>query len=314
MTRPHLLVPLAVATLLAAPYARAGDPSVPECLTATENAVKLKKELKLRKAREQLILCGAPSCPSMVRADCTHGVDEVNGLLPTIVFTVKTAAGQELSAVKVTMDGEVVAEHLDGGPLTLDPGSHEFTFAAVGQPPVTQTLMLHANEKGRSETVLVGPPAPTPTPPLPTAPALVSPAPPPSTLASQPSPPPTPIPVHEPINTGSGQRIAGWVLGGVGLAAAGVGVVMAMEGQSQHNDAVSTQLAGNTALAQSEESSANTTKTIGYATLGAGGALLVGGIVLLITAPSSRAATTSHISFHPLISKSEAGGGLSLDW
>ena len=79
--------------------------------------------------------------------------------------------------MKVTMDGEVLTDHLDGNPLTVNPGSHEFTFATAGQPPVTQTFIVHASETGRRETIVVGPPAPAlplvvPPAPVPIAPAM----------------------------------------------------------------------------------------------------------------------------------------------
>ena len=74
--RTLLVVPFALAAIMAAPAVRAADPSVTECLAATENALKLRSNHKLRRAREQLLICGATTCPAMVRADCTRGVDE----------------------------------------------------------------------------------------------------------------------------------------------------------------------------------------------------------------------------------------------
>src|ERR1019366_4336569 len=72
------LIPLVLVAATAATTAHAAGPSVGECLSATEAALKLRNDHKLREARHQLLICAAPSCPSDVRADCTHGVEETN--------------------------------------------------------------------------------------------------------------------------------------------------------------------------------------------------------------------------------------------
>ena len=124
--RSSSLASIALAAVLAAlteaPVVCTADPSVGDCLSATEASLKLRADHKLRKARAQLLVCSAPSCPGEIRDECIHRMDEVNAGLPTVVFTVKTGAGKEMSAVKVTMDGEIVADYLDGSALTLDPG------------------------------------------------------------------------------------------------------------------------------------------------------------------------------------------------
>ena len=125
----------ALATLAVAPSAFAANPTVGDCLSATETSLKLRTDHKLRAARVQALTCSSASCPAEVREECLHRMGELNAAVPTVVFTVKTAAGDELAAVNVTMDGEAVADHLDGSALSLDPGSHQFTFDVAGQPP-----------------------------------------------------------------------------------------------------------------------------------------------------------------------------------
>jgi hypothetical protein len=57
----------------------------------------------------------------MVRDDCTQRLDELNRQLPTIVFDGKDAAGGDVIAVSVTVDGRLLTERLDGAPLEVDP-------------------------------------------------------------------------------------------------------------------------------------------------------------------------------------------------
>jgi hypothetical protein len=107
----------------------------------------------------------------MVRDDCVKRLDELESAQPTIVFSVTDGAGHDLVAVKVSVDGAVLAEKLDGAALEVDPGAREFTFEVAGQPPVKQTIVIREGEKGRSERIALGPaPQAAPAQPLPPAP------------------------------------------------------------------------------------------------------------------------------------------------
>ncbi len=265
--RIFLIAPVA-AVLSLAPAVHAAPPGVKECLAATEAAVQLRTAHKLREARAQLLVCAADSCPSDVHADCTHGVEELNAALPTVVFTVRSPAGDELSAVQVTMDGSVVADHLDGSALTLDPGAHELTFTTAGQAPVTRSLILHEAEKDRRETVVVG-----------TTPAVV----PVSPAAPAPAPaPPAP-------SSWSTLRITGLAVGGagvVGLALGGVfGGLAASDWSSVKNTCPT--FKGCSATEVSNASSAATLGTGSTVAFIAGGVLAAGGVMLFILAPKS---------------------------
>jgi hypothetical protein len=257
------------------PVVHAADPSVGDCLSATEAWLKLRTDHKLRAARNQLLVCSAPSCPAEVRDECIHHIDEVNAALPTVVFTVKSGGGQELSAVKVSMDGEVVADHLDGTALTLDPGSHTFTFETAGQPPATTTLILHEGEKGRAETVVVGP-TPPPAPAEPTSAAPRAPA----------STGPTPA------DGGSGLRTVGLVVGGggiVGLVVGGIfGAMAASSWSTAQNECPSH--SGCSPQAINDHNSTTTFATVSTIGFVAGGVLLAGGVTLYLMAPKGASA------------------------
>ena len=67
--------------------------------------------------------------------------------MPTVVFEAKDAAGAIVFAVKVKMDGDLLAERLQGSALPIDPGEHTFTFEVAGRPSVEKHLMIFEGEK-----------------------------------------------------------------------------------------------------------------------------------------------------------------------
>jgi hypothetical protein len=255
--KPLVCVTLAFAALVAAPLAHA-DPSVSECLSATETSLHLRASHKLREARAQLLICSAPSCPVEVREECVHRTSELNAEEPTVVFAVKTRGGDELSAVKVTMDGEVVADHLDGGALSLDPGSHSFTFEAPGLSPLTEVLILHEGEKERGETVVLEAPAPS-------------------------------IATTKEIR--SERRVLGIAIGAAGIAGLAVGGIFGGMASSAWNKASGEcpMHTGCSAPAISDRNNAATFATVSTVGFIAGGVLVAGGLTIYLTAPKDKA-------------------------
>jgi hypothetical protein len=255
-----------------APPARAGDPGIGDCLLAAEASLKLRGEHKLRLTRTQLLVCSSPSCPSEVRQECMKRIDEVNAAAPTIVLAVKNGAGHEIAAVKVTVDGQVIADHLDGSALSVDPGAHEFTFETSGMPPLTETIILHEGEKDRRETVLLGG--------GPGAAATKD-----GGVESSGSSEPDTSAAHE--GTGSTQRTIGLVTGGVGIAGLAVGTVFGVlassSWKSAENDCPAK--AGCPSNAVNERSTALTDATLSTVGFIAGGVLAATGVVLFFTAP-----------------------------
>jgi hypothetical protein len=162
----------------------------------------------------------------------------VNSEIPTIIFEAKDAAtGQELAAVKLTMDGEVLGEQLDGTALPVDPGEHDFTFETVGQTTVVRRLLIHAAEKDRRELVAFGTPPATPS---------AGNAGPQATVATLPTPPTAP-PQTEESNGGSGaQKTIAIVSGGIGLVGVVVGTVFGLQSKSKHDKAAALDCSGAT--------------------------------------------------------------------
>ncbi len=221
----RLFLPLCVLAgwVIAERSARAADPTTAECLTASESSLTLRHQHRLREARTQLLTCSAASCPADVRDECTRRVADVNAAIPTIVFAAKDSAGDDLLTVRVTMDGQPVADRLEGTALAIDPGEHTFTFETAGQATVKKRFVIREGEKDRREHIAFGTPSEA------TAPA--------STGESAPiltSSPGTPA---DSSSTSSGlgtQRILAIVAAGVGAVGIGVGIIYGLSAKSKH--------------------------------------------------------------------------------
>lgn len=273
-----ILSALAISVVLFGPAgAHAADPTTSDCLTAAEASIDLRTAHKLRDARAQLLVCAEMTCPTDVRVECRRRLDEVNALIPTVVFQVKDSAGNDLSGVKVTMDGLPLSDRLAGTPVSLDPGEHSFVFEAPWGAKVEKTLALRDGEKDRREPVVFGDASPA------------------QRSANGP----------ESQNLGggvggrastvgheNGRRTLGYALGGAGVAAIAIGSVFGLAASSSWSRSKSECASSGTpcpdhAAALSDHDRAVTAGNVATAGFIAGGALLGGSIALLLTSRSS---------------------------
>jgi hypothetical protein len=288
---PRLPLSVAVACAVFAPRgsASAADPTVAECVSANESAGPLQHAGKLREARASLLRCSSASCPSVVRDDCIKTATQVDAAVPTIVFEAQDAAGNDVSAVRVTMDGEALADKLTGTALEVDPGEHVFVFQADG-PSVEKRLILHQGEKNRRERIVLA------------APAFASPA------ASSAQPEPAP----EGARGLGSQKTLAIVAGGVGVVGVAVGSVLGLLASSKWDQA-KTDCAAGCALgtpARDEASSAHSLATLANVSFAAGAIGLAAGAILWVVAPRAKPAAALRVV--PLIASSS--GGLAASW
>ncbi len=237
--------------------------------------------------------------------------------LPRMTIVVPKEA--DVAGLEVKRDGGVVPREAWGAATAIDPGTHTIEASAPGHAARAVRVAVLAKDR---PSVTIAPLDAEPArasaeetrEPAPIAPV----APPRPAEAETPEPAAAPAgsPPNIAVSDGSGQRVAGWILAGIGIAGAGAGIAVALVGQNQHDDAVATDLAGNVSAAQSKESQANTTKTIGYVTIGAGGAFLVSGLLLVLTAHSSSRASISlaSVSLSPWVAPSAVGATLGRTW
>ena len=256
--RGRVLAPLAAAiALTAAGPASSAEPTKKECLAANDAAQDQRKEGKLIEARAKLVLCVATSCPGPVREDCAQRLTEVDAAMPSIVFEAKDAHGNDVAAVRVTVDGQPFAAKLDGAPVQVDPGEHRFSFDdADGFAHVEKTVVAREGDKGRHVAIVLGAAAPQAVGRSTTA--AVAPAP----------------------SDGSAQRTWGFVVGGAGVAGIVVGGVFGLVAKSTYDGEHCPKYC---AAVPSDALAQATVSTVGFI---AGGALLAGGAFLYFTAPS----------------------------
>ncbi len=116
--------------------ARADDKTT--CADAYSTSQSLRDEHKLLAARAQLRVCARQACARYARGqmvtDCTTWLAQVDQAIPSIVFAVKDGSGNDLSAVRVTMDGQPLTDKLDGTAIQIDPGEHHFSFESADLP------------------------------------------------------------------------------------------------------------------------------------------------------------------------------------
>ncbi len=181
----------------------AEDPST--CIQAYEQTQNLRRSGKLRDARTEAAKCAAESCPAVLARDCTKWLGEIDQSIPTVVFEVKSAAGDELTNVKVTVDGKPLVDKLDGKSVAIDVGQHVFRFEGGDgkSPPVEQKAVVHEGEKNKKISVTLGSKTAATTPPA---------------GGERPIPP------------------MAFVFGGVGIVSLGVGTFFAVSGSSKESD------------------------------------------------------------------------------
>jgi hypothetical protein len=85
----------------------------------------------------------------VLRPECLQWLNDVEQRLPSIVLEARDAEGHDLTAVKVTIDGALVADKLDGRAIDLDPGEHVLRLQADGKKGAEQKILLVEGEKRR---------------------------------------------------------------------------------------------------------------------------------------------------------------------
>lgn len=211
------------------------------------------------------------------------------------------APGDAPPGLRVDVDGVTVTPGDLGKATPIDPGHHTIEARATGFRPWTGAVDVGADHD--SETVKIGPlasdaPAPVATP----APASAAPAPAAEAASTNPSSAP-----EEQPTPGAWKRPAGWIVGGAGVVAIGVGTYFGLSAISKSNDAKRqcTPSLCTSPGAVSENNDAKTYATVSDVAIGAGLAVVAAGAYLLITAPSGSPATGALVT--PFVGRQQAG-------
>lgn len=268
--------------------ASAGAQDKAACLEASSQAQVLRDAHKLVETRAKLRICAHQECPTVVQQDCATWLEEVEKSLPTVVLSATDEAGRALVNVKVTIDGKVVASQLDGVAMPLDPGQHRVRLEAVSGAFYDRQLTIKEGEKKRPIAVVLGRPAEDAPPDE--APKVVE-------------APPDEAPPS--ASSGSGLRVAGFIVGGVGLAGLAVGTVFGVLAMGSKSDAACTT---DGYCAPGPLADARSQATVSTVSLIAGGVLLATGITLVLVAPKSAPTESAlRLELSPMVGASYAG-------
>src|SRR6185503_13420460 len=127
---------------VAAPPAETPAPESREaCLSNHEQAQVLRIDKKLVAARNAARACAVTACPAAVRADCTEWVGELSKLIPTLLLVAESDSG-DLENVRVTIDGTLLTEKLDGTAIEVEPGPHLLRFEYKSEPAVERSVKV----------------------------------------------------------------------------------------------------------------------------------------------------------------------------
>jgi hypothetical protein len=199
--------------------------------------------------------------------------------------------------LEIKRDGAAVPRSLWGVPTPVDPGLRRVEVSAPGKKP----LQLEARADGAGSIAkLVIPPleAAEPSTAAPPAPAS-PPAPAPVVATTQPAP--------AERSDGSGQRKAGWIVGGIGAAGVVTGVIVGLVSMAQSEAADRSEGAER----REHREGAEAKKTIAFVSLGIGAAALTTGIILLATAPKKAEAPSAALWLSPSFGERELGARLT---
>jgi hypothetical protein len=115
------------------------------CLLAHEHAQLARKASRFSEARKQLRACEAETCPALVRTDCVTWLGDLEKIYPAIVFDASVDGTQALGA-RVSLDGEWIADGIDGRSVPIDPGRHVVRIEVPGFPPNEQIVVVPEGE------------------------------------------------------------------------------------------------------------------------------------------------------------------------
>lgn len=293
--RAILSTSLLVAACVTMPaLAEPGGQPPRDCAQEFESAQRLRKEGKLKAAAEASISCSQPACPTFISKECTNIFSEVQSSIPSITVRATDGRGQLLTDVEVYMDGQLITKVIDGRAVSLDPGVHEFRFVPAGKPEQTVKVLVAEGEKNK----VVSADFPS------LEPQASGEAPEKQTVQLG-----TGAGMDVVRDKKSGPPVASYVLGGIGLAAIGAGVVLRLVADKDFDDAEKTCKPD---CSKSTTDSIDLKYNLSIASLAVGGAAIAAGAVVWIVqgTGSSEKASAHRFSLRPVA----VGNGVVAGW
>jgi hypothetical protein len=150
----YMLAPM-VGVVLAGSGVRAAPPRETPCGAAGRAAEELRRAGDLSGARARLAACVSTGCASPLRERCARQLAEIDAAIPTVVVQVKDDRSNDLTAVRVMMDGAPMLDGLDGTAMFVNPGEHHLVLEAAGFRRTEATFVAREGEKSLRVVVFV---------------------------------------------------------------------------------------------------------------------------------------------------------------
>jgi hypothetical protein len=262
----NIVIAMCSVAIWAGPATASAD--VKDCVANFESGQVARKDGRLKQALAAFNQCAASTCPDYVQGQCSKWVDEVEHLVPSVIFDIKVNGDDQLEA-RVDMDGAMLADHLDVHGISIDPGAHVFKVTVANFEPVEKKVIVREGERLKSVQFVFG--TDKSQSPSPTASASVAPS---ASVAQTPR-----TVVSRPVPVGV------WVLGAVGIVGlASMGTFWALGKSQQNSDESGCHLT--TGCSDSEVNSIHTKYLIGDISLAVGGVALAGSLIWYLVRPS----------------------------
>jgi hypothetical protein len=268
-----------LALVAAVSGASMADEGVP-CADAAAQGQSLTKDHQLLEAREEFRQCSGRACPLVIKQDCVKWLDDVEQSIPTVVLTATDVAGRDLVDANVSVDGRALVSKLDGEAVAVNPGAHSFRFSFPDGTKLERSMVIKEGLKNQSVAVAFGMHAEAPS------------------VEEAARGRPAPGPHSRSLTT------LGWVVGGAGLLALGVGAAFGVTAIVENDDA---HCNASRQCAPGPLSEARTDAVGADIGLIAGGVLLAGGFALVVLTPKGPRGTSLAVDARPGLGPGRAG-------
>ena len=125
------------------------------CTEALKNALAREAAGQLQGAEELFHSCARPSCAGFVHEQCAIHYKTVENDVPTVVLVVSDASGASRTDVQVRVDGTIFAAQVDGTPLPIDPGLHDFSFSTRDHVFANRKILILQGQRNRFITATI---------------------------------------------------------------------------------------------------------------------------------------------------------------
>ena len=126
------------------------------CQSDYRDAVKAERAGHLLESARLFESCDQPRCGATVRRQCAARATQVASDTPSVVPFVTDAAGNPKVDVRVTMDGELLTDRVDGRAIPVDPGMHRFTVRRSDGLRRSRNVMILEGQRNRAIGLSLG--------------------------------------------------------------------------------------------------------------------------------------------------------------